>query len=471
LSFLHRSLGLAAAILASSAFSATAAAQSAPTTTDATGLERSFPIPRQVSGYLQVDYVNAADSSDQLNDANQLTGGAVLNSQGQLVGATGQSSDANALLLNQDRFFLRRARLRMADRFSTGNFAADYVVQGDANSIAGVALGLRDAEAGLLWSPDGFEEARRVGQRLEVRLGAGMFRVPFGYDVYELSHADRLFSEPSLLANAFFPGDYDFGARLAASYGDLFVVAAVQNGEPIGARPLPARDPNAAKDGFLRVGGSAHPVARLRVEGGLSFMRGTGFHPGTPPTKDTLVWRDFNEDGIAQQFEVQVVRGAAATASENFERWAVGADLRSRITFPFGALMLFGEAATGVNVDRGLRPADPILSGAPQRGVTIHGGFVQELGSLLLVGVRADHYDARIDSTDTQGGQLVRAKRPFTYYSFAAALRLLESDKRRGRARLMAEYALRRDRQARDLSGHPTDLSDDRLTLRLQVEY
>jgi hypothetical protein len=380
-------------------------------------------------------------------------------------------------VLNQNRFLLRRARLRLADSFSHRTVGLDYALQLDANTIAGFAFGLRDAEVGFSWAPGGFDEQGRtqpLGKglaALRVRAGGGVIRIPFGYDVYEASHARRIFSEPSLLANAFFPGDYDLGVRLQIDYGDLHLVAGLLNGEPIGARGFSARDPNAAKDWFLRVHGNANPWERLHLEGGLSFTKGTGFHQGTPATKDSLVWRDFNEDGIAQQFEIQVVRGASATASENFERWAAGADLRARIDLPFGALTLFGEAATGVNVDRSLQPADPVVLGAPQRGVTVHGGFVQEFGKWFLLGFRADHYDARLDSTDTQGGRLVRANRPFGYFSIAAALRLFESERRGLAGRLVVEAQRRRDRLARDEAGLPTDLSDDRVTLRMQVEF
>ena len=436
-----------------------------------------------VAGYMQVDYVLSAESRDQLNDANQLTAGATLNSQGQLSGSTGQSSDANSLLLNQNRFLLRRARVQLFDELRAGPVAVDYALQVDANSIAGLALGLRDAEVGVSWSVAGTSEtsdARRArwpinGQALangfRLRLGAGVFRSPFGHDTSELSHADRLFSEPTLLANAFFPGDYDLGVRLRVDYNRVFAVAAIMNGEPVGGRAFPSRDPNAAKDLFFRVGGRTELSSWLVVEGGVSLVEGTGFHPGTPPTKDSLVWRDFNEDGIAQPFEIQVIRGASATESENFNRWAVGADLRADIALPIGRLHLFGEGATAVNMDRGIDPADPVLTGAPQRGITIHGGFVQEVGRYVLVGARADQYTSRIDATDTQGGQLVRANRPYSYLSFAAAIRLFESEKRRGRARLMIEYGLRRDQLSRDVSGRPTDLDDDRLTARLQVEY
>jgi hypothetical protein len=440
-------------------------------------------LPKQITGYIQTDYVVSAESRDQLNDGNQLNGPGVLNAQGQLAGAAGQSGDANALVLNQNRFFLRRARLRLADRYERGSFAGDYALQVDANTIAGPALGLRDAEIGLTWTLRARQEAKSetivVGgghsdgreRDLRIRVGAGMFRSPFGYDTYQLSHAARLFSEPALLANAFFPGDYDLGVRVQADYRAMYVVAALQNGEPIGGRGLPGRDPNSAKDWFLRLGGRSNIFERVTVEGAVSLTRGSGFHAGTPPTKDSLVWRDFNEDGIAQPAEIQVIRGASATASENFLRWGIGADLRVHIAIPLlGQLMLFGEAATAVNLDRGLRPADPVVSGAPQRGIGLNGGFVQELGKWFFIGARADHYNARLDASETQGGVLVRASEPFTHYAFAGAFRFLERERFTGGGRLMVEYAVRRDRLGRDASGTPADLSDNRLTFRMQWE-
>jgi hypothetical protein len=432
-------------------------------------------LPAQISGFLQIDLIHAADSQDQLNDANQLGTNGVLNNQGQVGGASGQSSDGNALVLNQNRFLLRRARLRLADRFRSGHFSLDYGFQVDANSIAGLNLGFREAEVGVAFSPQGFGASADSDPRgpnvFRARLGAGVFRAPFGYDVFELTHTDRLFSEPSLLANAFFPGDFDLGARLDLHYGDLNLTVALQNGEPIGERSFPGRDTNAAKDWFVRLAGKADPIPRLSLEGGLSMTRGSGFHAGTPPTKDNLVWRDFNEDGAAQQAEIQVIRGASPTASENFERWAIGADVRARLALPWGSLTLFGEGATGVNIDRGIRPADPIISGAPQRGITIHGGFLQNVGKYLTFGARADHYDARLDSSDLQGGKLVRVQRPFTYYSLAAAVRLFERESHRGRARLMVEYGHRIDNLALDAAGRPTDLSDNRFTARMQAEF
>src|SRR5262249_10086911 len=160
---------------------------------------------------------------------------------------------------------------------------------------------------------------------------------------------------------------------------------------PIGEQALPGRDPNAAKDFFGRLTAYGEVAKWLRLEGGLSTTGGFGFHAGTPASKDVLIWRDFNEDGIVQLTEVQAIPGSAATPSQNFGRWGVGADLRARVALPIGELTLFGEAAIANNLDRGLRPADPVLLGRDQRSLAVFGGFTQEIGRYGLIGVRADH--------------------------------------------------------------------------------
>lgn len=304
---------------------------------------------------------------------------------------------------------------------------------------------------------------------LQLRLGGGIFRAPFGHDVYELSHADRLFSQPSLLAQAFFPGEFDLGARLSARWRGIGLVLAMQNGEPLGSRAFPAEDPNADKDFFARLTVDAEPARWLSLSAGASAMAGTGFHPGTPATKDTLVWRDLNEDGIAQLSELQAIRGSAATPSENFPRWGVAGDLRILVRHPHGRLLLFGEAALGHNLDRGVRPADPVLSGRAQRGVAAFAGFTEELFGRLLVGFRVDHYLAAIDDARFEAGTLVRAQEPFTNYSFALGYGFGDSLPF-GKGRLLVEYTLRRDPLGRDATGRPADLENDLFTVRLQLE-
>jgi hypothetical protein len=502
-----------------------------------------------LSGYTQFDYVHSQESVDQLNDAN------------------GQP-------LNQDRFLIRRARIKLSDEWRW----FEYVAELEVNSVSGFTVGPRQLEVAVVWPPHvaasapafgidlgalgramtaakpaepapapeaaappadaGIEKAAQAAaaspeadggtaeaeqaeaptgaqafpdgtapdaqlQRtagspetpgptttgavgaaqspapgapkatewpFSVRLGGGIFLAPFGYDVYELGHQDRLFAEPSMLAQGFFPGQFDVGVRLALRWRDFVCLTlAMQNGEPIGEQALPSRDPNAAKDFFGRVTARAQATRWLQIEGGLSTTGGYGFHPGTPATKDVLIWRDFNEDGIVQLTEIQAIRGSAATPSQNFGRWGVGADLRLRVALPPGELMLFGEAAIANNLDRGIRPADPVLLGRDQRSLAAFGGFTQEIGRYGLIGARVDYYASTLDQTLLQGGTLVRAAETFTNYSFAAAVRFAAPG-HLGRGRLMVDYTFKRDPLGRDAAGKPADLKNDVLTVRMQLE-
>jgi hypothetical protein len=407
-----------------------------------------------LAGYVQADFVRSQESQDQLNQG------------------SGQP-------LNVDRFLIRRARLKLSDAWAH----AEYAAEADLNTVQGPQLGIRHLEVALGWprraAPPPIARADQTAPErapepaspdLQVRLGAGVFRAPFGHDVYELSAAERLFAEPSLLSQALFPGEYDVGARLTVRYRTLGLTLAAQNGEPIGSRPFPGRDPNAAKDLFARFtgGGALHP--RVQVQGGLSTTFGQGFHPGILPGKDVLVWRDLNEDGILQPTELQLIRGASGTPAENFERWGLGADLQLRAQLPFwGALHFTAEAAATQNLDRGLRPSSPVLLGRPERGLAAYASLTQEVGRYALVGVRGDFYQPSMDQAGMQGGELVRQREVFTAYSAAAAVRFGEQEGRRGR--LMAEYTHRQDPLGRSAAGAPADLANDSLTLRLQVEF
>lgn len=426
-------------------------------------------LAQRVGVLFQLDYEHGQESVDQLDDA-------------------------DGTPLNMNRVLIPRLRLRLSEEWRYFELA----VEGDFNTVAGPQVGMRQLEAALVWPPHPeapFPNFRLATLRpkpavapppapdapapapktfleqypLQLRLGGGIFRAPFGHDVYELNHADRLFARPSLLAQAFFPGEFDLGVRLFAKWRWIGLVVAMQNGEPLGSRSFPLADPNADKDFFARLTVDAAPASWLKIEGGASGTVGTGFHPGTPATKDTLVWRDLNEDGIAQLGELTAIRGSAATPSLNFPRWGIGGDLRLKAKLPLGELTLFGEAALAQDLDRGIRPADPILLGRPQRGVAVFGGFTQEVLGRLIVGFRADHYLAAIDESRFEGGTLVRAQQPFTNYSFALAY-CFGSSLPFGKGRLMVDYTLRRDPLGRDAAGRPADLKNDLLTFRLQVE-
>ena len=63
-----------------------------------------------------------------------------------------------------------------------------------------------------------------------------------------------------------------------------------------------------------------------------------------------------------------MIPGRAATPSQNFSRFAVGADGRIGAVLPrLGNSVAFGEVVWAANLDRGLLPADPVTSGRDLR--------------------------------------------------------------------------------------------------------
>src|SRR6185295_5601416 len=77
-----------------------------------------------LSGYLQLDYVNSQESVDQLNDA-------------------------NAQPLNQDRFMVRRARVKLTDSWRYFEYAAELEI----NTVAGPIVAARQLEVAAHWPP------------------------------------------------------------------------------------------------------------------------------------------------------------------------------------------------------------------------------------------------------------------------------------------------------------------------------
>src|SRR5262249_25261751 len=143
----------------------------------------------------------------------------------------------------------------------------------DGNTTNGPAARVVGAEVFVGWQP-------------AIEAGIGLMKIPFGREVPEADR-DRLVLERSNAADAPFPGARALGARASGAWHEVRWALAVMNGEPIGERSFPGADPNPAKDVLGRLGldVGAGPIA---VSAGVSGLRGTGFHPGTPATKDTL---------------------------------------------------------------------------------------------------------------------------------------------------------------------------------------
>jgi hypothetical protein len=238
------------------------------------------------------------------------------------------------------------------------------------------------------------------------------------------------------------------------------------NGNPIGDASFPARDPNAAKDFVGRLGIEATIAAKVHVSAGVSSLKGTGFHPGTPATKDVLVWRDQNEDGIVQLSEIQIIAGRAATPSQNFSRFAVGADSRIAGAIPrLGNWVLFGEVVWGANLDRGLRPADPVASGRDLREFGWVVGGSQEFTSWTAFGVRYDFYNPDVDACRQTPTVIVPRDVSLRTWTFTLSLGDF------ARNRLTLEYQHNRNALAVAADGSPTTLAADTLTLRGQMVF
>lgn len=379
--------------------------------------------PEVVSGYVQAQYDHNQASEDE-----RLQGGAPS---------------------NQDRFHVRRARLRVDKQWDW----AVASIEIDASTTRGAAIGLRRAEAGVR-----FDQGET-----SLLLVAGVTDIPFGWELGLERSRNRIFLERSSASLAFFPGEGDVGARAAASYGPFRIGLAFMNGEPADAAHV-GRDFNKSKDLVVRIGAEAKPTADLEVGGGVSFLKGKGFHPGTDATKPTIEWRDLNENGAVDLGETTGVPGFAATPSANFDRWAVGADLRFALRTALGLSRLYGEVYLASNLDRGLFVADPISAGTDSRELGAYVAGVQELGKWLFFGARVDVYDPNSDFLDKRQGKLVPTKQTITTFSPLVGLSL------GGHGRFVVQYDLVRDHLARDVRGVPVDAKNDQLSFRVQVD-
>lgn len=409
--------------LVTTLFAASALALTSPSHAD-----EASPRPALLfTGYLQAQYEAHQDSQNQVQQ-----GGA---------------------LLNQNRFVLRRARLRATHTAEMAEGAFEV----DANTVNGATLNVRRAEATIFWPPKEKDAPRLVAASI------GVFDLPFGHELVEPPRT-RHFAERSTVSRALFPSEPDAGAKLSGGIGFFRYALAVVNGEPIDERSgFGARDPNATKDLVARFG-FERTMGRVFAAGGVSWTRGKGFHLGTQATKDALQWRDLNEDGQVQPNEILAVPGTAATPSASFSRWAVGVDARAEIVTPLGRTRVFAEAVWAQNMDRGLYVADPIASSLDirERGWVV--GVTQEILPFSIVGFRMDFYDPNADSQTKKLGKLVPASAELRTYSPLVGLVLP------GRAKLLFQIDFIRDHLGRTGFGVPVDLRNDTSTVRLQVD-
>jgi hypothetical protein len=286
-------------------------------------------------------------------------------------------------------------------------------------------------------------------------------KIPFGFELVQ-SSKNRVFMERSLVVRSLFPNTTDVGARVGGTLGAFHWTFAAMNGTQVG---FLGQDPNDNKDLLLRMGFDTKASQRLRFSGDVSVLQGRGFSAGMPATKPRIEWRDLNEDGVVQPYEMAGIPGRAATPSGNFHRWAVGADAQVEFTTGLGATRLLGEIIVAQNLDRFLFQNDPEVTGLDARQFGFYAGLVQELGRYAFVGVRYDSYDPDTNVFDNRGGTLI--PRSMTIQSFTPVVGLVLPQ----RAQLSFQYDFVSDNLARDETGVPTDRANDGWTVRLQVEY
>jgi hypothetical protein len=241
---------------------------------------------------------------------------------------------------------------------------------------------------------------------------------------------------------------------------------AAMNGDPVGEKAFPGRDPNQSKDFVGRLGVDFQLLRMLNLKAGASAVYGTGFHKGVAASKDTLVWRDTNEDGAVQANEIQVIQGQIAQPSQNFDRYAVGGDVELTFRVPrLGELMVYGEVVWATNLDRATLIADPVATGRDLRELGFYLAVTQEITRYAMIGIRVDRYDPDRDANQLGGGVQVPKDSSYSTVAVAAALQYPPW------GRLTLEYDHNTNPLGRTSAGAVTTLPDDALTLRGQMAF
>lgn len=354
--------------------------------------------------------------------------------------------------LNDTRFLIRRARLqaRLEKDFISG------AIELDGNTVDGPTARLLAADVTLRWP---WSE----GPIPLVATTLGLIKVPFGAATPEEARY-RFNLETPTFARAYFPGEYDVGVSVHGGWKFLRYVVAAMNGDPVGEPGVGGRDVTASKDLLGRVGVDVSPVDAVRIQVGTSALIGEGLDPGTPTTKDELVWRDVNENGLVELTELQVIAGSAATTPQTFERFALGVDARVTVQVPvLGEAVVFGELTWASNMDRAIYFADPVTAGRHLRELGWSVGAYGWLGPWFRAGLRYDAYDPDADAADGVGGVQVPAD--LTLSTLSVVVQWWPVDL----GYIAVAYDHNDNARGRAADGSVTRLPDDALTVRAAI--
>jgi hypothetical protein len=353
--------------------------------------------------------------------------------------------------LNQETLSIRRGLVRATAR--KDDFRA--MLEINASTYGGPPSAALN-EAYVAWAPS----------ELLTVLG-GLVDVPFGVET-PTNPRYRTFLEQPTYLRAYFPGNRDSGLLAKGAYGLLRWSVAAMNGAPTNDLQWKGKDPTSSYDIIARVGGElAVPTTygRPRFTAGVSALTGSALHPGTPPTKDQIIWVDENGDGIIQPPELQVIPGSPGEPSQKFHHNALGVDAKVEWCLEWaGDGQAFFEGAIATNLDRGIYYADPIATSRDLRELGFMVGAIQHVTDNAIVGVRYDRYDADRDAMAQLGVTLVGTHRVFSTWAFLAAAV-------RGTARLTLEYDHAQNPLGRSDNGMPATIGDDRFVVRAQAQF
>ena len=152
-----------------------------------------------ISGYVQVQYGQNQLSEDQLQQ--------------------------DGSPYNQDRFAVRRGRLRIKGRWKYVRTDFEF----DASTTRGPTASVRRA------SVSGVLPSKVDGELPYLMLTAGLTEIPFGLELQQ-GQDEILFLERTIGSLALFPGPVDAGLKLEAAYGVLRAQVGVMNGAPLDDR-------------------------------------------------------------------------------------------------------------------------------------------------------------------------------------------------------------------------------------------
>ncbi|MEP6864066.1 MAG: hypothetical protein ABJE66_25785 [Deltaproteobacteria bacterium] len=360
-------------------------------------------------------------------------------------GGTGAPLDEESVLVRRGFFRIEATR---EDYFAE--------LELDGNTVKGPAARIVTSQVGWRYGDN------KLAPLLRIR--GGLLLIPFGAQVPTNARFRDFMEQPTFL-RALFPGDDDAGVSADGAYGLVRWSVSAMNGAPVGDAQWQGRDPVSSYDLMGRLGTDVPLPGRGRFVAGVSALTGTGLHPGTPPTKDSIQWIDENMDGLIQITELMDVPGSPGEPSQQFKRDALDVDATWHWCIcALGTGMLQFEGAIAKNLDRGVIYADPVARSRDVRELGFSLALEQELGPWALAGVRYDRYDADRDAVEREGVTTVYTHAVFSTLSVMAAAKWKT-------ARLTLQYDHATNPFGRSDSGAPTTQRADRVTLRGQVEF